>query len=91
MTRPSDDVTWEQASARRLHRSGITGRLPLTPSGVVSAMVAAHSQVASAGELAVALRCDGIVDDVRRALWEEHSLIRTYGPRGRCTCFPPPT
>ncbi len=45
-------------------------------------MVAAHSQVASAGELSVALRCDGIVDDVRRALWEEHSLIRTYGPRG---------
>ena len=43
----------------------------------------AHAQVLSAAELSIALRIRGATRaTVRRALWDEHSLIKTHGPRG---------
>jgi hypothetical protein len=59
----------------------------------------AHAQVASAAELSIGRRIGGATrDDVRRAQWEERSLVRTFGPRGTIhlpgwsarSCRPPP-
>lgn len=46
-------------------------------------MCGAHAQVLSAAELSVGLRVEGATrEDVRKALWEERSLIKAHGPRG---------
>ncbi|NGO09859.1 winged helix DNA-binding domain-containing protein [Streptomyces sp. HC44] len=78
-------ITWDEASARRYERQLL--RTP-SPSGtpvaeVVGALLAAHAQVLSAAELSVGLRLDGATrQDVRAALWEDRSVVKTYGPRG---------
>lgn len=75
-------LSWEQVCARRLARHGLTSPLP-RPVDAVRAMAGAHAQVMSAVELSVGLRVTGATRlDVRDALWEERSLIKTFGPRG---------
>lgn len=84
------EVTWTQVNGRRLERQGL-GPIPLPgdPAAVVTAMCGAHAQVLSAGELSVGLRSDGLSQaDVRRALWEERSLVKTFGPRGTVHLLP---
>jgi DNA glycosylase AlkZ-like len=52
-------------------------------------MCAAHAQIQTAAEVSVALRLDGATrSDVRRALWEDHTLVRTFGPRGTVHLVP---
>jgi Winged helix DNA-binding domain len=79
------DVSWPAANVRRLQRHAL---LPPAPSGTDPAEVAAticgaHAQVLSAAELSVALRIEGATrTTVRHAMWDDHGLIKTYGPRG---------
>ncbi|HET6358633.1 winged helix DNA-binding domain-containing protein [Streptomyces sp.] len=77
-------VTWTEARARRLERQGLAAPAPSSPAGIAAAMLGAHAQVLSAAELSLALRLDGGATraDVREALWNEGSLVKTYGPRG---------
>jgi hypothetical protein len=50
---------------------------------IASAMCGAHAQVMSAAELSIGRRLAGATRaDVERALWEERSLVKTFGPRG---------
>jgi hypothetical protein len=50
---------------------------------VAAVICGAHAQVLSAAELSIALRIQGATRaTVRGALWDEHKLIKTYGPRG---------
>ncbi len=60
--------------------------MPATPSDlapVVSRACGIQAQVLSAAELALSARIPDLrVADVRAALWEERSLVKTYGPRG---------
>jgi hypothetical protein len=78
-------VSWSEANLRRLERHAL---LPPAPPGTDSAEIAgvicgAHAQVLAAAELSIALRIQGATRaTVRHALWEEHKLIKTYGPRG---------
>ena len=52
-------------------------------------MCGAHAQVMSAAEVSVALRVGGVTRvDVRRALWEDRSLVKTIGPRGTVHLLP---
>jgi hypothetical protein len=52
-------------------------------------MCGAHAQVLSAGEVSVALRlAKATRADVQRALWEERSLVKTFGPRGTVHLLP---
>ncbi|MEV3974984.1 winged helix DNA-binding domain-containing protein [Streptomyces sp. NPDC050698] len=84
-------ITWDAASARRAERQHLTGPArPGTPvAEVVGAMRGAHAQVLSAAEVSVGMRADGVTRaDVRAALWEERSLIKTYGPRGTVHLLP---
>ena len=46
-------------------------------------MAGGHAQVMSAAEVSLALRvADATRADVAAALWEERSLVKTFGPRG---------
>ncbi|MFC9746134.1 winged helix DNA-binding domain-containing protein [Streptomyces niveus] len=83
-------VTWAAANARRLARQGLTAPVDGGPAAVAGAMVGAHAQVLSAAELSVALRLDGGAtrESVRTALWEDGSLVKTFGPRGTVHLLP---
>ena len=52
-------------------------------------MAGAHAQVMSAAEVSLALRvADTTRADVAAALWEERSLVKTFGPRGTVHVLP---
>ncbi|NUR25079.1 MAG: winged helix DNA-binding domain-containing protein [Catenulispora sp.] len=83
------EVKWDQASARRLERAGLTAPLSGDVAATVAAMAGAHAQVMSAAEVSVAMRTAGAVaTDVRDALWDSRTLIKTYGPRGTVHLLP---
>ncbi|WP_372348158.1 winged helix DNA-binding domain-containing protein [Streptomyces sp. KL116D] len=79
-------VSWLAANARRMQRQGLTEPLPASPTAVpalAGIMLGAHAQVLSAAELSLGLRLDGATRaDVRAALWQDRSLVKTFGPRG---------
>ncbi|MFE5243720.1 MULTISPECIES: winged helix DNA-binding domain-containing protein [unclassified Streptomyces] len=88
-------VTWSRANARRLERQYLSDGVP--PAGgaapgvtrAVSAMLGAHAQVLSAAELSIGLRAPGATrTDVRTALWDDRSLVKTFGPRGTVHLLP---
>jgi Winged helix DNA-binding domain len=81
-------VSWTAANARRLSRHGLVEPLGSLPEAA-AAMAGAHAQVPSAAEMSLALRVAGTTRaDVAAALWEERSLVRTFGPRGTVHLFP---
>jgi len=78
-------VSWPTANARRLQRHALLrpGASGTDPGETAAVICGAHAQVLSAAELSIALRIEGATRaTVRRALWDEYSLIKTYGPRG---------
>ena len=81
-TTPS--LTWAEVTARRMTRSALTE--PATnvgPADIASVLCGAHAQVLSAAELSIGRRIAGATRvDVQRALWEDRSLVKTFGPRG---------
>jgi hypothetical protein len=53
------------------------------PADIASVLCGAHAQVLSAAELSIGRRLAGATRaDVRRALWTDRTLIKTFGPRG---------
>ncbi|WP_128379661.1 winged helix DNA-binding domain-containing protein [Streptomyces cavernae] len=83
-------ITWEQASARRLERQFLSAPgVKVSVAEVVEEMLGAHAQVMSAAELSVGVRLAGVTrQDVRAALGEERSLVKTFGPRGTIHLLP---
>ncbi|MFF4273326.1 winged helix DNA-binding domain-containing protein [Streptomyces sp. NPDC001536] len=84
-------ITWTEASARRLERQFLaTSAKPGVPAAdVVATMLGAHAQVLSAAELSVGVRTEGTTRaDVREALWQDRSLVKTHGPRGTVHLLP---
>lgn len=77
-------LSWGEVCARRLDRHALSAPSPDAGiADVVSAICGAHAQVLSAAELSIGLRITGITrKDVREALWSEHTLVKTRGPRG---------
>lgn len=52
-------------------------------------MCGTHAQILSAAELSIGLRIAGADrDDVRRALWQDRTLVKTFGPRGTVHLLP---
>lgn len=78
------ELTWPAVWARRLERHCLTTpAVDAMPAAVVAAIGAAHAQIFTAAELSIGVRrANGQPSDVRDALWVEHSLVKTYGPRG---------
>ncbi|MFE6526052.1 winged helix DNA-binding domain-containing protein [Streptomyces sp. NPDC057794] len=92
-------ITWDAAAARRAERQFLAGPAPAGADGarsgdviadVVAAMRGAHAQVLSAAEISVGTRTAGGLTraDVRSALWESRTLVKTYGPRGTVHLLP---
>ncbi|MFF3344276.1 winged helix DNA-binding domain-containing protein [Streptomyces sp. NPDC002779] len=84
-------ISWQEASARRLERQFLANPASEGASapGIVSAMLGAHAQVLSAAELSIGVRTSGLTRaDVRTALWDDRSLVKTHGPRGTVHLLP---
>jgi hypothetical protein len=77
-------LTWRQVSAWRLAQHCLSPRLKrqdfvqaATRTGGI------HAQVMSAAEMALWARADGLCpEDVRSALWQERTLVKTWAMRG---------
>jgi uncharacterized protein YukE len=85
------EVRWSSANVRRLQRHAL---LPPTAAGtdpaeIAAAICGAHAQVLSAAELSLALRIqEATRTTIQHALWDDHRLIKTYGPRGTVHLLP---
>jgi hypothetical protein len=78
-------VSWPEANARRLQRHALLtpASSGTDPAEIAAVICGAHAQVLSAAELSIALRIQAATrTTVRQALWDDHRLIKTYGPRG---------
>jgi hypothetical protein len=83
-------LTWPEVTARRMARHALAEpATDLGPAGVAGVLCGAHAQVLSAAELSIARRVAGATRaDVRRALWQDRSLVKTFGPRGTIHLLP---
>lgn len=88
MARVMPTISWDEACGRRMHRHGLLAPLPDIPTAV-AAMCGAHAQIMTAAELSIGLRVDGVTrSDVARALWDDRSIVKTFGPRGTVHLLP---
>jgi Winged helix DNA-binding domain len=83
-------LRWAQVMAWRSARHHLDGRVPAKAMlDVVEDIAGLHAQVMSSAELTLAARVEGVApDDVRRALWEERSLVKTWAMRGTLHLLP---
>jgi len=81
---PGRPVSWAQVAALRLDRQHLIERLPAERMlDVVREFVGIQAQVMSLAELQLNARLDGLrPSDVRDALWEQRSLVKTWAMRG---------
>jgi hypothetical protein len=82
------EMTWEQACSRRLREHALDE--PSTGiEEVAGRLCGVHAQVMPAAEVAVGVRVGGVTRaDVRAALWDRRTLVKTFGPRGTVHLFP---
>jgi hypothetical protein len=75
---------WDQVRRWRLARHHLDRRVPKRRLvEVVSQVCGIQAQVQSAAEIQLWARVEGVtVEDVRQALWESRTLIRTWAQRG---------
>lgn len=83
-------LTWPEVWARRLSRHFLLRRASnrelVTVTGAVCGI---HAQMLPAAELSLGLRVEGLTQQVvRSALWQQRSLVKTYGIRGTIHLFP---
>ena len=83
-------LTWSGVTARRMARHALAEpTADLGPAGIAGVLCGAHAQVLSAAELSIGRRIAGATrTDVQRALWEERTLVKTFGPRGTIHLLP---
>ena len=76
--------TWSGATARRVARHLLAEPgAGLDPARIAGVLCGAHAQVLSAAELSIGRRIAGATRaDVQRALWQDRTLVKTFGPRG---------
>jgi hypothetical protein len=83
-------ISWPQAAAWRLAQHGLLERAPqgaLLP--LVTRIVALHAQVLSSAELAAWQRVEGLgPNDVRDAIWQDRTLVKTWAMRGTLHLVP---
>jgi hypothetical protein len=75
-------LTWAEVSARRLTRNHLVAR-GADPARISADVLGIHAQVMSAAELSIGVRAEALTRaDVRDALWQAKTLVKTRGPRG---------
>jgi hypothetical protein len=83
------ELTWPQVHAFRMARHHLLMRAPKRDlAKVVGDIAGAQAQVMSAAELQVCVRVSSSTDDVRRALWKERTLVKTWLMRGTLHLVP---
>lgn len=80
-------VTWDQILTWRLERQFVDPRAEATANEIVSRLCAVQAQVASAAEMAVALRQRGPKVDGVSAGLKNRSLVKTWAMRGTLHLF----
>ncbi len=83
-------LAWSGVTARRMARHFLAEPAAgLDPAAVAGVLCGAHAQVLSAAELSIGRRiAGGTRTGVQRALWEERTLVKTFGPRGTIHLLP---
>jgi hypothetical protein len=83
------ELTWEQVHSFRLTRQHLMHRAPKKDLARVTGDIGgAQAQVMSAAELQVAVRVDCTVEDLRKALWIDKKLVKTWLMRGTLHLVP---
>jgi Winged helix DNA-binding domain len=87
---PAARLGWDQVAAWRTARHHLDERAPAKAMlEVVADIAGLHAQVMSSAELTLAARVEGLEPDaVRRALWEDRSLVKTWAMRGTLHLLP---
>jgi uncharacterized protein YcaQ len=77
-------LTWDQVRRWRLERQHLAARAPKRRLlNVVSEVCGVHAQVQSSAELQLWARVEGVSpEDVRDALWEKRTLVKSWAQRG---------
>ena len=77
-------LPWSHVTARRIVRQGLDAPSKATrPEDIVRTLCGAHAQVLSAAFWSIGLRSTSLTaPEIKDALWIEHSLVKTFGPRG---------
>src|SRR6476620_11421011 len=83
-------LTWAEVCAHRLLRQHLVEPAPASDMAeMVGAVCGIQAQVITAAELAIGARVESVTQqDVREAIRERHSLVKTYGPRGTLHLLP---
>ncbi|GLZ14282.1 hypothetical protein Acsp04_45170 [Actinomadura sp. NBRC 104425] len=82
-------VSWGQVLAWRMRRQYVDPPGDGSAVGIARRLAGVQAQVASAAELAVAVRqARPVPGDVPRALWEERTLVKTWAMRGTLHLLP---
>jgi hypothetical protein len=83
-------LTWSGVTARRMARHAlIQPATDLGPAEIAGVLCGAHAQVLSAAELTIGRRIAGATRaDIQRALWQDRTLVKTFGPRGTVHLLP---
>ena len=83
-------LSWHAVVARRMARHALTEPAAgLGPAEIAGVLCGAHAQVLSAAELSIGRRVAGATRaDVQRALWDDRTLVKTFGPRGTVHLLP---
>ena len=84
------ELSWEAVLAWRVGRQGLVRRAGAEDwPAVVSRICGLHAQVQSSAELALWARVDGLdPGTVKRALWQDRALVRTWAMRGTLHLLP---
>ncbi|HEV2929536.1 MAG TPA: winged helix DNA-binding domain-containing protein, partial [Propionibacteriaceae bacterium] len=77
-------LSWNGVTARRMARHALTEPASdLGPADIAGVLCGAHAQVLSAAEFSIGRRIAGATRaHTQRALWEDRTLVKTFGPRG---------
>jgi hypothetical protein len=83
-------LTWSGVTARRMARHALTEPASDTdPADIARVLCGAHAQVLTAAELSIGRRIAGATRvDVQKALWDDRTLVKTFGPRGTVHLLP---
>jgi hypothetical protein len=83
-------LTWKDVRALRLARHHLLERAPRERLvDVVGAVCGIHAQVMPAAEVSLGVRVESVTrTDVRAALWDQRSLVKTYAIRGTVHLLP---
>ena len=83
-------LTWPKVAAWRVRRHYLDERAPAgSMLEVASRLCGLHAQLMSSAELQVWARVEGLNRDaIRRALWEQRTLVKTWAMRGTLHLLP---